>query len=103
MGTDAHLLDGRSSRRSFVGKGLALGAGAIGVGKLFAGGRPALAASGALSAGDAAILRFLAAAEIIETDLWQQYNELGGIQDDEVPAEAAMSAIRKRWACSMKT
>jgi hypothetical protein len=35
--------------------------------------------------GDAAILRFLAAAEILETDLWQQYNELGGIQDSEVP------------------
>src|SRR4029077_15656941 len=27
----------------------------------------------------------LAAAEILETDLWQQYNELGGIQDSEVP------------------
>jgi hypothetical protein len=25
------------------------------------------------------------AAEILETDLWQQYNELGGIQDSEVP------------------
>jgi hypothetical protein len=24
-------------------------------------------------------------AEILETDLWQQYNELGGIQDSEVP------------------
>ena len=40
---------------------------------------------GHLKKGDAAILRFLAAAEIIETDLWQQYNELGGIQDSEVP------------------
>src|SRR5581483_9196612 len=29
-----------------------------------------------LSRGDAAILRFLAAAEILESDLWQQYNEL---------------------------
>jgi hypothetical protein len=38
-----------------------------------------------LRKGDAAILRFLAAAEILETDLWQQYNELGGIQDSEVP------------------
>ena len=38
-----------------------------------------------ISHGDAAILRFLAAAEVIETDLWLQYNELGGIQDDEVP------------------
>src|SRR4051794_39879828 len=41
--------------------------------------------SGRLDKGDAAILRFLAAAEIIETDLWQQYNELGGVQDKEVP------------------
>src|SRR6476659_986410 len=41
--------------------------------------------SGRLDKGDAAILRFLAAAEIIETDLWQQYNELGGIPDNEVP------------------
>ena len=38
-----------------------------------------------LTRGDADILRFLAAAEIIETDLWQQYNELAGIQDSEVP------------------
>src|ERR1017187_4651555 len=38
-----------------------------------------------LSRGDAAMLRFAAAAEILETDFWQQYNELGGIQDNEVP------------------
>src|SRR5580693_1073238 len=37
-----------------------------------------------ISKGDAAILRFLAAAEIIESDLWLQYQELGGVQDDEV-------------------
>jgi hypothetical protein len=41
--------------------------------------------SGHLSRGDAALLRFAAAAEILETDLWVQYNELGGVQDDEVP------------------
>src|SRR5271169_2031282 len=40
---------------------------------------------GKLTKGDVDILRLLAAAEIIETDLWQQYNELGGIQDSEVP------------------
>jgi hypothetical protein len=34
---------------------------------------------GPLTKGDVAILRLLAAAEIIEADLWQQYNELGGI------------------------
>jgi hypothetical protein len=31
---------------------------------------------GRLARGDTAILQFLAAAEILETDLWQQYNEL---------------------------
>jgi hypothetical protein len=35
---------------------------------------------GNLKRGDAAILRFLAAAEIIESDLWEQYWELGGNQ-----------------------
>ena len=40
---------------------------------------------GRLTKGDAAILRFLAAAEIIESDLWVQYNELGGVQDSERP------------------
>src|SRR5215472_7774268 len=70
------------SRRRFLGTGLAVGAGAIGTGML-----PALSAeaSGSLTPGDAAILRFLAALEILETDFWQQYNELGGIQDSDVP------------------
>ena len=36
--------------------------------------------SGSLTRGDAAILRFLAAAEILETDLWLQYQELSGVQ-----------------------
>jgi hypothetical protein len=71
------------SRRSFLGRSLAVGAGTIGVGLLA--NVPTARASGGLTSGDAAILRFLAAAEIIETDLWQQYNELGGIQDAEVP------------------
>ena len=75
----------RTSRRSFLSTGLAVGAGATASGLLR--GAPALAdaGSGGLTQGDAAILRFLAAAEILETDLWQQYNELGGIQDSEVP------------------
>ena len=37
-----------------------------------------------ISKGDAALLRFAAAAELIESDLWLQYAELGGVQDDEV-------------------
>jgi hypothetical protein len=76
------------SRRSFLGKSLAAGAVTMGAG-LFA--NTLLAKEGKekekghLKKGDAAILRFLAAAEIIEADLWQQYNELAGIQDSEVP------------------
>jgi hypothetical protein len=38
-----------------------------------------------ITKGDAALLRFAAAAEILETDFWVQYNELAGIQDSEVP------------------
>ncbi len=34
--------------------------------------------AGDLTKGDIAILRFLAAMELIESDLWQQYEELGG-------------------------
>jgi hypothetical protein len=71
------------SRRSFLGKSLAVGAGTIGAGLLA--NAPTARASGGLTRGDADILRFLAAAELIEADLWQQYNELGGIQDSEVP------------------
>ncbi len=36
--------------------------------------------------GDVAILRFLSAVEQLESDLWQQYNELGGIHDSEEPS-----------------
>jgi hypothetical protein len=50
------------------------------------------AANKGISVGDAAILRFLAAAEILETDLWQQYNELGGVQDAEVPGGSGSPA-----------
>jgi Ferritin-like domain len=76
-----------SDRRRFLKTGIAAaGAAAIGAGIL--GNSRVTAAeegSGRLDRGDASILRFLAAAEILETDLWQQYNELGGIQDEEVP------------------
>jgi hypothetical protein len=71
------------SRRSFLGTSLAAGAGTIGVGLL--GGTRNAEASGGLTPGDAALLRFPAALELLEADFWIQYNELGGIQDDEVP------------------
>ncbi|HEY6204678.1 MAG TPA: ferritin-like domain-containing protein [Chthoniobacterales bacterium] len=71
------------SRRAFLGKSLVVGAGTVGA-ALLANTRTAKA-SGGLSPGDAALLRFPAALEILEADFWIQYNELGGIQDDEVP------------------
>src|SRR5947209_17637705 len=93
------LLGTPTSRRSFLRKGVGVGgAGALGAG-LLAGGVsfPALAEAGSssLTQGDIDILRFLSAAEILETDLWQQYNELGGIQDSEVPGGSGSPAYIK--------
>jgi hypothetical protein len=73
-------------RRSFMRGGLlASGAATIGAG-LLANATSARAQDnsedGRLDAGDVAILRFLAAAELIEADLWAQYAELGGIGDN---------------------
>jgi len=93
------LLGTPTSRRSFLLKGLAVGgAGALGAGLLARGvSFPALAEAGSsgLTQGDIDILRFLSAAEILETDLWQQYNELGGIQDSEVPGGSGSPAYIK--------
>jgi len=83
-----HLSSGiAGSRRSFLKKGAAAGA-ALSTG-LMAGSPTAFAddeKSGRLTRGDAALLRFAAAAEILETDFWVQYNELGGVPNtSEVP------------------
>jgi hypothetical protein len=80
-----------TNRRSFLKNGFtAAGVATTGLG-LFAN-TPSLLAergpeehSGRLIRGDAALLRFAAAAEILETDFWVQYNELGGVQDNEFP------------------
>src|SRR5258705_560076 len=80
-----------TSRRSFLVKGAAIGVGTIGAGRLLTNASPAFASQGRTK-GDAAILRFLAAAEILEVDLWQQYNELAGIQDSEVPGGTGNAA-----------
>src|SRR5215471_16188675 len=71
------------SRRSFLGKTIALGAGTVGTGLLTS--IRTAEASGGLTPGDAALLRFPAALELLEADFWIQYNELGGVQDSEVP------------------
>jgi hypothetical protein len=80
---------GSLSRRSFMFRSLAMSAGVAAIGLV-----PTTlhAKNGGLTPGDAAILRFLSAAEILETDAWQQYNELGGVQDSEVPGGSGNNA-----------
>ena len=72
------------NRRSFMKSGLLTGgAAAVGAGLLAKGTSARAQKSGYLNNGDAAILRFLAAAELIESDLWIQYAELGGIGNNK--------------------
>jgi len=72
-------------RRSFLKTGLAAAGTAALAAGLLTEGHSAFAKGGAkkggLTKGDIALLRFAAAAEIIETDMWQQYTELGGVTD----------------------
>ena len=81
------------NRRSLLKGGLlAGGAAVVGAGIL---GRGAAAfgqtsSSSSLTTGDIAILRFLAAAELIESDLWTQYAELGGIGTNQ-PVEVTLN------------
>ena len=63
-------------RRSFLKQAALASAAAVPVSAIAA--SSASAKSSGPTEGDIAILRFLAAAEILETDLWEQYNELGG-------------------------
>ena len=79
---------GNVQRRSFL-KGLGVAGAALTAAPLLRVSAAAEQGSGSISKGDAAILRFVAAAEIIESDIWLQYNELAGIQDGEVSQLAA--------------
>src|SRR5690242_4513387 len=76
----------RLARRTFL-RNVGLGAALLTPGAaLLSSSAKALAKNGnekeknALTRGDVAILQLLAAAELIETDLWKQYNELGGVK-----------------------
>src|SRR6202167_5970184 len=66
-------------RRSFMKGSLLAGGAVVGAGLLSNATLARAQESGSLNAGDVAILRFLAAAELIESDLWTQYAELGGL------------------------
>jgi Ferritin-like domain len=85
----------RLARRSFLRR-LGLGAALLAPGAaLLSSSAKALAANGnqKLTPGDVAILQLLAAAELIETDLWQQYNELGGVDSPESGYRAGLEIL----------
>jgi hypothetical protein len=81
-------------RRSFL-KGLGIAGATLSAGALM--GTKANAeeghSSGRLSKGDVALLKFAAAVELIEADLWQQYNELGGVNGGNPAYIAALSNL----------
>src|SRR5579864_3381757 len=88
----AGIIEKHANRRSFLRNGITAAGAATGGAGIMASGLSALGADrehgdreredrerGGITEGDAAVLRFLAAAEILETDLWEQYTELGGV------------------------
>src|ERR1700730_15451019 len=81
-------------RRSFL-KGLGIAGATLSATALLGteGNAQATPSSSKLSPGDVALLRFAAAAELIEGDLWQQYNELGGIQGGTPAYIAALNNL----------
>jgi hypothetical protein len=76
------------NRRLFLKGALTAGA-AVAGGAALAGPNLLAANRTRFGKGDVAILRFLAAAELIEADLWQQYAELGGLTPGQLPEENA--------------
>jgi hypothetical protein len=87
MKKEGNMFTKGSSRRSFLKNGTVAGAATVGAGlltgKSFAFGREDEDGGAPITSGDIAILRFLQALEQVEEDLWRQYAELGGTQDNE--------------------
>lgn len=100
MNESEGLLKGSPNRRSFLKNGMiAVGAVTASTGML-TGGMAAFGQEGKgdgddLSRGDAAILQLLLAAEIIETDLWQQYKELGGVEATNSVSQPYINALQQ--------
>jgi hypothetical protein len=89
----------RLARRSFLrnlGIGAALlapGAGLLGSASKVLAGEEGPTRDNRLKRGDVAILQLLAAAELIEADLWQQYDELGGVDSKESGYRAGLEIL----------
>jgi hypothetical protein len=81
-------------RRSFL-KGLGIAGATLSAGTLLGieANAQARRVTGKLAKGDAALLRFAAAVELIEADLWQQYNEVGGVKGGNAAYIAALSNL----------
>jgi hypothetical protein len=87
MKKSGSMFQNKTNRRSFLKSGTVAGAATLGAGLL-----PARVSAferddddrAPITKGDIAILKFLQALEQVEADLWIQYSELGGIQDNEV-------------------
>ena len=96
MNTTGNLTSVPLNRRSLLKAGLAAtGALTAGPGSLlFATAASARATD--LTAGDVAMLQFLAAGEALEADFYTQYNELGGIPDSEVSGGTGNHEYAKR-------
>ena len=94
------LVKSHANRRSFLKNGmLAVGAVTASTG-LLTGGKPVFGQEERgdgddLSKGDVAILQLLLAAEIIETDLWQQYKELGGVEATNSVSQPYITALQQ--------
>ena len=87
MNDATSVFNRRSNRRKFLKNGMIV----AGTATMLTGGLPAFGRDrgddddGApITKGDIAILQFLSALEQVEEDLWMQYSELGGTQDNEV-------------------
>jgi hypothetical protein len=87
MKKSSSVFQNKTNRRSFLKNGTVAGAATLGAGLL-----PARVSAfegddddrAPITKGDIAILKFLQALEQVEADLWIQYSELGGVQDNEV-------------------
>lgn len=98
MSNTEEVLKRPVNRRSFLKTGALAGGAAVGAG-LLSSEKPAFGqyddeGRRGLTRGDVAVLRFLAAAELIEADLWQQYAELGGVTDgSQNPYQSALQVL----------
>src|ERR1700735_4052865 len=87
-------------RRSFL-KGMGMAGVALTGSSLLAAASETAQTTGIVTSGDVALLRFVAAAELIEADMWQQYAELGGLTPGQLPVETAPFTPMNSYQASM--